>query len=59
MINYPVECPLMNKKIEENTCFDIHMVVSGEAPKYTAPEEIFNVLNYQSVCKNCKYHRND
>ena len=36
-IIYPVPCPLMdNKLIDAGICFDIHMVVSKWAPKYTA-----------------------
>ena len=41
-IKYPVNCPLMGGcSIDIGTCFDIHMVVSGEAPKWTAPEKIY------------------
>lgn len=62
MVNftYPVTCPLMdNKKIDMDTCFDIHMVVLGEAPLWTAPEEIYNISNYTDICNGCQYHRND
>lgn len=59
-IVYPVTCPLMNdKKIDEDTCFDIHMVVHGGTPKWTAPEEIYEKSNYEEICFNCKYHRYD
>lgn len=60
-IQYPVECPLMHKKIDMGTCFDIHMVVrpGGVAPLWTAPQEILETQNYEKVCNNCKYHRND
>lgn len=59
-IEYPVECPLMgNKHIEMDMCFDIHMVVCGEAPKYTAPSEIFINSDYIKICEQCKFHRND
>ncbi len=58
--NYPVSCPLMgNQKIDMNTCFDIHMVVCGEAPKWTAPKEIYQYKNYVEICENCPYHRED
>lgn len=59
-INYPVECPLLKgKKIDEYTCFEIHTVVDETSPKYIAPKEIFEILNYKNVCKTCKFHRND
>ena len=58
--NYPVSCPLMgNQKIDMGTCFDIHMVVCGEAPKRTAPKEIYQHKNYVEICENCPYHRED
>ena len=59
-IKYPVSCPLMNhEKIDMDTCFDIHMVVCGEAPEWTAPDEIFAHKNYISICNHCPHHRND
>ncbi len=57
---YPVRCPLMNNEpISDGTCFDIHMVVLGEAPKWTAPKEVYKVKDYVEVYNKCKYHRND
>ena len=59
-IKYPVNCPLMGgMNIDEGTCFDIHMVVSGEAPEWTAPEEIREIQDFKEVCNKCKYHRED
>ena len=58
-IKYPVDCPLMGKLIDEGTCFDIHMVVCGEAPKWTAPEKIYKFENYKEICNHCKFHRDD
>lgn len=58
-IKYPVECPLLNKKIDELICFDIHGVVQGISPKSEAPKEIFENKNYTEICKKCKYHRYD
>lgn len=57
---YPVRCPLMgNAPIEMDVCFDIHMVVLGEAPRWTAPDEIYKTPDYVDVCNNCQFHRND
>ena len=58
-IRYPVECPLMQEKIDSGTCFDIHMVVCGEAPKWTAPAKILEKEDYKSICNQCQYHRED
>lgn len=59
-IEYPVACPLLEgRPISIGECFDIHMVVSGEAPKWTAPKEIFDTPDYAGVCNRCKYHRYD
>ena len=59
-IDYPVTCLLLSgKKIDMNTCFDIHMVVEDGAPKHTAPEESYKLEDYVEICLHCKYHRND
>lgn len=55
-IEYPVECPLLNKKIDRLICFDIHGVVEGLSPKDEAPKEIYEHENYIDICYNCKYH---
>ncbi|MCD7838211.1 MAG: hypothetical protein LUG65_04790 [Clostridiales bacterium] len=59
-IEYTVKCPLMNDEpIDMGTSFDIHMVVMGDTPKWTAPKRIYETPNYVEVCNNCPYHRND
>lgn len=58
-IRYPVYCPLMEEKVEIGTCFDIHNVVSGEAPKYTAPEKAVSKEGFKEICIKCPYHRYD
>lgn len=56
--DYPLHCPLMDGEyIDERICFDIHMVVKGEAPKYTAPEQAVNKENFQAICNACPYHQ--
>ena len=54
-----VKCPLMGREIEDVVCFDIHMVVDGGAPEYTAPEEAIRTPGYQGICLNCPNHRDD
>ena len=59
-IKYPVPCPLMGgKEIDCGTCFDIHMVVEGDAPAYTAPAEAVGKEKFRDICNNCPYHRDD
>lgn len=58
-IEYPVFCPLMDSKVDMDTCFDIHNVVSGEAPEWTAPEEAVNREGFKEICENCQNHRED
>lgn len=54
-----VECPLMEDNIEDVICFDIHMVVEGCAPEYTAPEKVIKIPGYKEICMNCPNHRED
>lgn len=58
-IEYPVLCPLMEEKISAGICFDIHMVVEGAAPIYTAPRKATDTDNFREICLNCPYHRDD
>lgn len=52
-------CPLEGQEIEEGVCFDIHMVVEGMAPKWTAPEKAVNTTDFREICLNCQHHRDD
>lgn len=54
-----VNCPLMDGDIDDVICFDIHMVVEGEAPEYTAPKKAVRVPGYKEICLKCKNHRDD
>ena len=51
-------CPLIGE-IEDAICFDIHMVVEGAAPTWTAPEKAVSVKNFETICLNCPNHRED
>lgn len=50
------ECPLMGEKINDVTCFDIHMVVEGMAPERTAPKKAVQNPNRNDICLKCPYH---
>lgn len=54
-----VECPLMGGIIDDGICFDIHMVVEGAAPEWTAPEKAVRIKGYKDICLNCPNHRDD
>lgn len=58
-IKYPVCCPLLEKEIDAETCFDIHCVVDGGAPECIAPKAIFNNEKFREICKMCTFHRDD
>ena len=54
-----IKCPLLEKKIEEAVCFDIHMNVEGLAPDWTIPEAVRKVTGYKEICLKCPNHRED
>ena len=54
-----IDCPLMGEKIDGRICFDIHMVVEGAAPEWTAPERAIHVKGYKNLCRQCPNHRDD
>lgn len=54
-----VKCPLMGETIDDVICFDIHMVVDGGAPEYTAPEKAVQIPGYRDICLKCPNHRDD
>lgn len=54
-----VRCPLLEADIDDVICFDIHMVVEGGAPEYTAPKKAVQVPGYRDICLKCPNHRDD
>lgn len=54
-----VNCPLMGENIDYGVCFDIHMVVEGAAPEYTAPPKAVQTEGYREICLKCPNHRED
>lgn len=59
MSNNKISCPLMGQEIEDGICFDIHMVVEGGAPLWTAPQEAVEADNFREICLSCPNHRDD
>ncbi len=54
-----INCPLMEESIDDVVCFDIHMVVEGGAPDFTAPKKAVQTLGFRDICLNCPNHRDD
>lgn len=54
-----VKCPLMEDTIDDVICFDIHMVVDGGAPEYTAPKKVVQTPGFREICLRCPNHRDD
>ena len=42
-----VDCPLMDECVDDAICFDIHMVVEGCAPKFTAPKKAVQTPDFR------------
>ena len=42
-----VDCPLMDECVDDAICFDIHMVVEGCAPKFTAPKKAVQTPDFK------------
>ena len=54
-----INCPLMGDNIDDVICFDIHEVVDGMAPAWTAPEKVVKTPGYKDICNSCPNHRDD
>lgn len=54
-----IKCPLMGESIDDAVCFDIHMVVDGGAPEFTAPEKAIRTPGFKEICLKCPNHRED
>ena len=52
-----IKCPLMNKEIEKEICFDICMVAEGLAPARTAPEAAIKMPEFDKICLECEMHK--
>lgn len=59
MASKKINCPLMETKIDDGICFDIHMNVEGLAPDWTIPDKVLKKHDYKQICLNCSNHRED
>lgn len=51
-----VECPLVDKNIEDIECLETRDVVCKILKDECIPEEFKQKENWQEICKRCKYH---
>lgn len=58
-VKYPVQCLLLRREIDRDTCFDIHMLLLDGAPAWTVPQEVLDTPDYAAVCRGCPYHREE
>ena len=49
-----IKCPLYNKTIKIDMCFDTIMVVDKKAPERTIEKRLNN--KDKEICKKCKYY---
>ena len=60
MLNFDINadrmCPLVDRVITTDDCFDICMVIEDDAPKRTALKGAFEKNNYKDICSRCPYH---
>lgn len=52
-------CPLLNDKIDEYQCFEVHCVVNREVKPVIGPPKAYEKENFREVCLNCPKHRFD
>ncbi len=53
-----IKCPLLEKDIEEGTCFDIQMCAEHMCSIYDNPENVREVKDYEKICLECNMHDN-
>lgn len=51
-----VDCPLVNRKIENINCIENSDAVDGLIKKDTVPAEFKKNPRWEEICQNCKWH---
>ena len=51
-------CPVVNKIISMQDCFDACMVLEDGSPKRFALPEIVDNKDFEKICKDCFYYKN-
>jgi len=58
MENKKCFCPVANKEIDANDCFDAALVFEEMSPLSELPEYMKFTDKNQEICLKCKYHPN-
>lgn len=59
MENKKVNCPIIEKGINEIDCYEVHTVLWGYAKEDILKKEIRQTEGYQSICEKCPHHRSE
>lgn len=51
-------CPVVNKIISMQDCFDACMVLEDNSPKRFALSEIVDNKDFEKICRDCFYYKN-
>lgn len=49
-------CPIVQKAIEELTCYDVSMSAEEMQPARFAPKEFRETKNWKEICISCSEH---
>ena len=52
-------CPILERTLTVNECFDISMVAEDSAPSWTLPDELQDAgltEKQKEICLKCEYH---
>ncbi len=52
-------CPLINKEISDDDCYDVCLVANKMLKPSAIPEMFTQKEDFREVCKNCKNHNLD
>lgn len=51
-----VECPLVDRDIEDIDCIENRDIVDGMIVESALPDEYKRKKDWKNICKNCKWH---
>lgn len=54
-----INCPLVNRLVADDFCFDTSVVAEGHTPKRFLPDELTWSEELVKTCMNCPNHRDD
>lgn len=54
-----IRCPLVNRLVTDDFCFDTSFVAEGHTPERFLPDELTWSEELVKTCMNCPNHRDD